>query len=84
MVLTEHVLALTKFFNCKAVDSIFFFLLAVKVVNFNTLQPAPDAMSSGGMSHSMHGGSVGLTQRGADVAELLEKQARNRHFITAK
>lgn len=46
----------------------------MKVLNFNSLQPAPDAMACGG-SHSIHGGSVGLTQRGADVAELLEKQA---------
>jgi len=45
-----------------------------KVVNFNRLQPAPDAMTCGG-SHSVGAGSVGLTQRGADVAELLEKQA---------
>lgn len=47
----------------------------MKVLNFNSLQPAPDAMACGG-SHSIHGGSVGLTQRGADVAELLEKQVR--------
>jgi len=45
-----------------------------KVVNFNRLQPAPDAMTCGG-SHYVGAGSVGLTQRGADVAELLEKQA---------
>jgi len=45
-----------------------------KVVHFNRLQPAPDAMTCGG-SHSIGVGSVGLTQRGADVAELLEKQA---------
>jgi len=45
-----------------------------KVVQFNRLQPAPDAMTCGG-SHSIGVGSVGLTQRGADVAELLEKQA---------
>jgi len=44
-----------------------------KVLNFNNLQPAPDAMACGG--HSIGAGSVGLTQRGADVAELLEKQA---------
>lgn len=43
----------------------------MKVLNFNSLQLAPDAC---GGSHSIHGGSVGLTQRGADVAELLEKQ----------
>lgn len=30
-------------------------------------------MACGG-SHSIGAGSVGLTQRGADVAELLEKQ----------
>lgn len=46
--------------------------LTVKVLNFNTMEPLPDAMSCGG--HSIGGGSVGLTQRGADVAELLEKQ----------
>ncbi|KAJ6632618.1 Transmembrane protein [Pseudolycoriella hygida] len=45
-----------------------------KVVYFNRLQPAPDAMACGG-SHSIGVGSVGLTQRGANVAELLEKQA---------
>lgn len=48
-------------------------VFTVKVLNFNTLQPAPDAMACGG-SHSIGVGSVGLHQRGADVAELLEKQ----------
>lgn len=49
------------------------FSFAVKVLNFNRLQPAPDAMSCGG---NLGTGSVGLTQRGADVAELLEKQVK--------
>lgn len=45
----------------------------MKVVNFNKLKRDPDAMACGG-SRSSGAGSVGLTQRGADVAELLEKQ----------
>lgn len=44
------------------------------MVHFNRLQPAPDAMSIGGWSHTIGAGSVGLTQRGADIADLLEKQ----------
>lgn len=53
----------------------------MKVINFNKLEPSADAMSSFG-SHSVHAGSVGLTQRGADVAELLEKQVNSLEFCT--
>lgn len=53
---------------------LFCFLLA-KVRNFNRTCPVPDALLG---SHHM-GGSVGLTQRGADMAELFEKQVK--HYI---
>lgn len=48
----------------------FLFRIA-KVRTFNRNCPVPDALLG---SHHM-GGSVGLTQRGADMAELFEKQA---------
>jgi len=60
-----------------SVETIFFMAIhgsyIKKVVHFNRLQPSPDAMTCG--NHTIGAGSVGLTQRGADVAELLEKQA---------
>lgn len=49
---------------------VLFFL--AKVRNFNRTCPVPDALLG---SHHM-GGSVGLTQRGADMAELFEKQVK--------
>lgn len=53
-------------------DSFYFFnYFAAKVHQFNLLRPAPDAC---GDSQMIGFGSVGLTQRGADVADLLEKQ----------
>ena len=40
-------------------------------MNFNKTEPVPDALHG----TSSYGGSVGLTQRYADWAELFEKQA---------
>lgn len=56
-----------------------FKIITGKVVRFNGSQPVPDAMQ--GTQHMS--GSVGQTQRGADMAELLEKQV-NLFFLSIK
>lgn len=59
------------------VNVIWFSFFLAKVRNFNRTCPVPDALLG---SHHM-GGSVGLTQRGADMAELFEKQVNQYIFI---
>lgn len=51
-----------------------------KILRFNKNKPLPDALSG---SYTI-GGSLGVTQRGADVAELLEKQVTNCVIIREK